>query len=99
MLTSNRRAALHQYFVEVARDLVSRGVLRRQRGQSLEDIARVEFVRVLQEIPADCSAVLVDLSGGLIDGAGTIVAKAGHPLADLLGAGLRALGQQLKTKR
>lgn len=99
MLTSNRRAALQQYFVEVARDLVSRGVVRRQHGQSLEDIALIEFARVLQEIPADCSAVLVVLGGGIIDGASAMVARAAHPLAGIMSAGLQALANQFKPKR
>lgn len=88
---NQRRFALRQYFIEVARDLVARGVIHRQKGQSLEDILRTEFRRVMQEVPQDFAAVGAEVTQGLLTGGAIMLSAVTHPLAGLAGAGLQAL--------
>ncbi len=72
---SDRRAALRSYFLEVVRDLVQRGVLRQQAGQSLADVLRVEMRVVLGDVQADFAAVAAEIGVGLLGGVEAIVSN------------------------
>jgi hypothetical protein len=57
----SRRAALRSYLTEVARDLVARGIVRRDRGQSLDALLRAEALTVLHEVQDDLTAIGAEL--------------------------------------
>ena len=65
---NDRHAALRNYFLLVVRTLVSRGVLRKHRGQSYEQILREEWATVLNEIREDFTAVGAEMGLGLVNG-------------------------------
>jgi hypothetical protein len=66
---NNQHAALRNYFLLVVRNLVGRGVLRKQAGQSYEQILRDEWLTVLNEIREDFTAVGAEMGLGLVNGA------------------------------
>ena len=72
-----RRETLRAYFMEVIRDLVTRGIVKRQAGQSLEETLKQELPKVLQELQADVFVVAAEMGSGLVQG--------------LIGAGMRWL--------
>jgi hypothetical protein len=62
---TSKREALKHYFVEVIRDLVTRGVIRRAAGEPLEDIIARESAVILAEIQQDFAAVGLEVVVGL----------------------------------
>lgn len=92
---ANRREILKSYFVEVARDLVARGVIRRAQGQSLEAVVRAEYRVVLQHMSADLVAVGRELGVGFLQGGATMIENSGHPLAGIMSASLKALADAI----
>lgn len=94
-ISAGRRAALKAYFVEVARELVARGEVRRRAGQTFGDILREEPAVALRVIQEDFAVALVEVGGGLAGGLGVIAGKmaGGGPLGDLLTAGGKTLGE------
>ena len=65
-MSDPRRAALRSYFLAVARDLVARGAVRRQQGQTLDDILRTEFRSVMRVVTEDLQAIAVEMGQSLI---------------------------------
>lgn len=63
-----RRAALREYFIEVTRDLIQRGVIRHAKGQSIDDILKTELSIVLNEVSSDFGWVLAEMGSGLLQG-------------------------------
>lgn len=98
IIAPDRRAALKAYFVEVARELVARGEVRRQAGQTFGDILRQEPAVALRIIQEDFAIALAEVGGGLAGGLGVIAGKmiGGGPLSDLAMAGGNALGVWVK---
>ncbi|KKW46539.1 MAG: hypothetical protein UY96_C0003G0042 [Parcubacteria group bacterium GW2011_GWB1_56_8] len=72
-LPSARYTALRTYFLEVTRDLITRGVIRYKTGQSLETILRKEFELVLKEVSADFLSVGKDMGMGIATGFGSLI--------------------------
>ncbi len=99
-IQQERRAALRAYFTTVVRDLVQRGVIRRQRGQSLEEIFRQESGIMIEEVQADLKAVLIEIGVPLLGGLSQMVAGAVQRQADrVLGAAIQGLGEMLAGKK
>ena len=63
---NKRHEALRAYFLEVTRDLVVRGVLRKQQGQSLDEILRQEFQTVLNEVTRDFGEIAKEMGQGFV---------------------------------
>lgn len=64
-MSSIKREALRNYFVEVVRDLVTRGVIRRAAGEPIDDIISRESVAILAEIQQDFAVVGLEVAVGL----------------------------------
>lgn len=80
---------MRTYFRRVVDDLLSRGILRRQRGQSLDDIMAAEAKTVLQEVSGDVAEIArelgVSLGSALVSTGVRALENAGARLiADLL---------------
>lgn len=65
----NNRQKLRDYFFAVTKDMLDRGVIRRQQGQLLEDVLKAEAPAVLKEVQEDLSAVGTELGMTFIAGA------------------------------
>jgi hypothetical protein len=63
---SRHRDKLRRYLLDVTQDLVLRGVVRRQQGQPLADVLRIECLTVLRELEGDLSAIGTELGVGLV---------------------------------
>lgn len=74
MLTPRQKTLL-DYFLDVTRDLVHRGTLRRSAGQSFVDILKKEPHVVLTEVKNDVAVVLKELGVGLLGGLEVIARK------------------------
>lgn len=74
-MLSTKREALRHYFVEVIRDLVTRGVISRAAGEPLDQILIRESAAILAEIQADFAAVGVEVAVGLGRGLELMVQK------------------------
>lgn len=70
---TDRRQALRDYLIEIAKDLVRRGVVRRANGQTLEDVVRTEPRAVLQQMTEDLVVVGTELGAGLALGLGSML--------------------------
>ena len=70
---SSRRQALREYFIEVTRDLVARGVIRHAKGQLIDDILKTEMQVVLNEVSSDFGWVLKEMGSGLLQGVGSML--------------------------
>jgi hypothetical protein len=66
---ATRRESLHAYLLEVTRDLIGRGMLRKGSGQTLEAILKAEMNTVVQSALDDLREVGKDMVAGLITGA------------------------------
>ena len=86
------REALRAYFLSVVGDLVARGRLRQQRGQSLEDVLRAEGEAVMREVKEDFFAVGAELGLGLASSLGMVVGSAAQKSVD---RGAQMIGQWL----
>lgn len=62
-----RKEALRAYFVEVVKDLVKRGIIRRASGQTLEQILAAESDTIIREIRQDFTGVFMEMGFGLFD--------------------------------
>jgi hypothetical protein len=74
-MSSIKHEALKRYFVEVIRDLVTRGVIRRAAGEPLDQILIRESAAILAEIQADFATVGVEVAVGLGRGLELMVQK------------------------
>jgi hypothetical protein len=93
-MTASRREALRNYFLAVARDLIARGTLRRQQGQTLGDILKTEPRVVLAAVSEDLAIVGADLGIGFLGGLQTMLARADTPAAKI---GSMLFGELLRT--
>ena len=64
-----RRAALRNYLMEVMRDLVARGVVRRAYGQRLTDVLAAEMPKIAREMEQDLAAIGLEIGGSLLGAA------------------------------
>lgn len=64
-MTSKRLDHLRSYLLEVTRDLISRGILRHGRGETLDQILRNEWQTVLRSTADDLKAMGLEAVGGL----------------------------------
>ena len=85
---STHRPALRTYFLGVTRDLLARGVVRRQRGELIEDVVKREAEAVGREVSADLWEVMSELGLGAVSG---LEAAARTKVGDLVGAGFEWL--------
>lgn len=92
---ADRRLALKGYFLEVVRDLVARGIVRQQAGQSLADVLRSEPRAVLDEVQADFVAVAAEIGVGLLGGLEVIAKK---NLDSLVGSGVTRLAEYIASR-
>lgn len=91
---SLRRDILRGYFLEVTRDLVARGVMRRARGQSLEDILRLEAPAILREVQADFLEIGIEVGGGLLSAGARVAETVARVQADrIVGEGARMISE------
>ena len=72
-LPPSRREALRSYRMEVVRDLLARGVIRQQSGQTLVQVFRAESQTILSEVSADFAAVGKEIGFSLLNGIGGLV--------------------------
>lgn len=72
-LPPSRREALRAYLMEVVRDLLARGVIRQQSGQTLIQVFRAESQTILSEVSADFAAVGKEIGFSLLNGIGGLV--------------------------
>jgi hypothetical protein len=91
-----RRDALRAYFLEVARDLIQNGAIKRASGQSLDAIVRGEAARMIAELAEDLKSIGFE---GLDFGARTIEGAVHRGVDSLFDAGKRALLEMLSGKR
>lgn len=82
--------------MQVAADLVRRGVVRRRHGQTLEQVIRAEADTVLREVSADFKAVMIEMGIGAAEASGRLLARYAE---NLVGNVFQKLGDSLKTKR
>lgn len=68
MKSSPRREALRAYLLEVVRDLVLRGVLKKQQGQSLTQVLNTEMAAVLKSVQDDIVDVATEMGVQLAKG-------------------------------
>lgn len=87
-MTSSKREALKHYFVEVIRELVTRGVIRRAAGEPIDQILHRESAAILAEIQADFASVGLEVAVGLGRGLELMAQK---KIAELMQAGQRAV--------
>lgn len=96
----DRQEALHSYFITVVQDLLSRGIVRRRRGQTLEDVLRAEASTVLTEMRADFGAVLGEIGVGLIGAGVRAVETAAHrQIEQIIGDGSTWLSNFLSGRK
>lgn len=88
----SRREALRNYFLAVVNDLNRRGLLRKQQGQSLEQILRAEAPLLIQEIRADFTAVATEIGMGVLGG---LQIAAANGVNNLVGVGVQKLSEIL----
>lgn len=93
-----RHAALRDYFRSVAGDLVTRGLVRRREGQSLESILKTEPALVLHAVSEDFAIVGSELGLESLVGLASILVNQQSPVARLIGAGLHMVAGRLKAK-
>jgi hypothetical protein len=62
---SKRLDHLRSYLLEVTRDLISRGMIRHRRGESLDQILRTEWQTVLHSTADDLKTMGLEAIGGL----------------------------------
>ncbi len=92
MEMSNRKQALRDYFVEVIRDLIQRGAIRRQQGQSVDDILRTEAAVVFSDVRGDFAEVAAEIGVGIAtSGARMVENVVKQKLDGLVSAGGKAL--------
>jgi len=94
-----RRDALRTYFIEVVKDLVSRGLIKYKTGQSTQDIIRSEPSIVVREITSDLTSVAGELGLDLLQGGARMAGALNHPLAGVAAAGLQAIVESFKSKK
>jgi len=83
-----RHEALRNYFMTVVKDLVARGIIRKQKGQPLDAIIRAEAATVVKEVAADFAQAGAVMGVDFAQSLGAFV----HSNVDsLLGAGVRTL--------
>ncbi len=99
MTATFRRDHLLNYLRLIAQDLVTRGVVRHQAGQSLDTLVSAEARAVTNELTKDLAEVLFELSGKMALGAGVVAEKRSDPAGLLVAGALRALGQFLLDKK
>lgn len=68
MEESPRRSALRAYLLEVTRDLLMRGIIKRQQGQTIVQVMRTEGAAVLDSVKEDLSAAGRELGVKLVAG-------------------------------
>lgn len=61
-----RREALRKYFLEVVRELMARGIVRRRSGQTLEQVLAAEGPRVVAALREDLAAIGLEMGAGLV---------------------------------
>lgn len=94
----NRRQALRDYLLEIARDLVSHGQVHVQRGQPLEDVIRTAPGAVLAVVSEDLAIVGRELGAGFALGLGGMLQQRLPGPAGEVVAGLgRAFASWLST--
>jgi hypothetical protein len=74
-MSSIKHEALRRYFIEVIRDLVTRGVISRAAGEPINQILIRESATIMVEIQADFAAVGVEVAVGLGRGLELMVQK------------------------
>jgi hypothetical protein len=94
-IKASRRAILRDYLFEVARDLVMRGMVRRQRGQPLGSILRSEPRAVLREISEDFAAIGVEF----LDSGARALGGIDDPVAKVAGAGIELIASVLAQRK
>lgn len=68
-----RLEALRGYLRTVTRDLLMRGVIRHQKGQSIDSIFAAELGTVLGEVSSDFNIVLREMGAGLLQGFSSLI--------------------------
>lgn len=92
VLVATRREILRSYFLDVVRDLVARGVIRKSQGQSYSDILRSETAAVLEGVTEDFAAVAREIGFELGTGLARVVEGAAQrQLSDLIAGGLNRI--------
>lgn len=87
-----RQKVLLDYFLDVTRDLVHRGGLRKEAGQSFIDVLKLESRAVLVEVSEDVLVVMQELGIGLIGGLEIVARK---QVNRAIGGGARILSEML----
>ena len=58
---NKRVTALRAYFIEVTRDLLTRGIIKRKNGESLDSLLRSEFLAVSKTLGEDLQTIGTEL--------------------------------------
>ena len=95
MPSPTKREALKHYFVEVVRDLITRGVISRAAGEPLESVIRRESETILKEIQQDFAVVGLEVIVGLGRGLEVMAQK---KIAELMQAGQAAVASFFTRK-
>ena len=64
---------LREYVREVAEDLVARGKVRREYGQTIDTVIQHETQTVIAEVAGDVRALAVELGIGVVVGGATLM--------------------------
>lgn len=97
---SDQRDDLRSYLLQIARNLVARGVVRRQQGQTIEAVLVSELPRVLSEVQQDFWFVVGELGAGFVQSGAQAIGQsigrsAQHEVNRLVGAGVQAVTDAL----
>ena len=93
---NDNRQKLREYVRGVVQGMIERGIIRRERGEGWEDVARREAEIVGREVWNDVKVVMIELGIGARVG---LEAAARSKAADLASAGLEKLFEAAFTPR
>jgi hypothetical protein len=65
---SDRKDSLRAYLLDVTRDLVKRGLIRKHSGQSMSQILETEMYAVVASVIEDLKSLGGEVIGGLVQG-------------------------------
>jgi len=68
-MANDRLDSLRTYLLAVTRDLISRGLIRKGAGQTLDQILKIELQTVLMHVRDDLKAIGGEMLGGFVAGA------------------------------